>query len=96
MGSVRSFLGSHLPISADRHESRNSNSAGLTWSPLEQPTKGDRRPWLLPHNVQDISDKSMVQSGGKRQTVNGVTHLEMRQKEKNKVGGAESTTGVGE
>lgn len=44
---------------ADRHESPNFEHLWSTLSPLEQPSVGWKKAWLLPHNQEDILEDSM-------------------------------------
>lgn len=44
---------------ADRYESQNFGQLWSTLSPLEQPTMGWKKSWLLPHNGEDILEDSM-------------------------------------
>lgn len=44
---------------ADRHEPSNFEHFWSTLPPLEQPTSGWKKAWLLPHNREDILEDSM-------------------------------------
>lgn len=44
---------------ADRHECQNFEQLWSTLSPLEQPTVGWKKAWLLPHNEEDHFEDSM-------------------------------------
>jgi hypothetical protein len=63
------FIGPELGLSwdkkfpfiepADRHDTPNFEQFWSTLSPLEQPTVGWKRAWVLPHNKEDILEDAL-------------------------------------